>query len=228
MHPFRRLDEAPLGRLLARGTLRGQFGLIVPIVRTGPGDRDLSTEAYLGKETFRQRCRQADAAMGCRVSWPGDGTRMQSDAVRGQAEEIGHLGARKAPPRWNLMPSTLGITDHHLALAIVDLAVEVRFLGLLLTDDRELSRRGGIGLDPRGHVAPADLLGSIIETGLLGISIDPDVGDLALVPRPFPALAFGGGLFLGFHRQDGGRRSALNSRLNLTLPFLLASLYIRK
>ena len=228
LHHLRRLSETALGRLLASGALRGQFGLIVPVVRPGAGDGDLRPRGDLGKEAFRQRRRQADTPMRCGVSRSGDGTRMQSDTVIGKAEEIRHFGPRETPARRNLVPATLGITDHHLAFGIVDLAVKVRFLGLLLADDRELTRRGGKFLDPRGHVAPADLLRSVVKPGLLGIGVDPDVGDLALVTRPFPALAFGGGGFLGLHGQHGGWGDALDGGLNLSLSFFFTALRVRE
>ena len=53
LHHLRRLSETALGRLLASGALRGQFGLIVPVVRTGAGDGDLRPRGDLGKEAFR-------------------------------------------------------------------------------------------------------------------------------------------------------------------------------
>ena len=228
MHALRWFDEAALSRLLPSRALRGQFGLIVPIVRTGPGDGDLGSQGDLGKEAFRQRCRQADTAMRGRMSRSGYRARMQPHAVIGEAEEMRHLGPGEAPSRRDLVSSTLGITDHHLARAIVNFAVEVRFLGLLLADYRELTRWGRKFLDSRGHVAPTDLLWSIVKAGLLGLGIDPDVGDLALIPRPLPTFAFGGWWFLHFHGQDGWRRGSFNRRLNLTLLFLVAALGIRK
>jgi hypothetical protein len=97
------------------------------------------------------------------------------------------------------MPPTLGITHHHLAIGIINLAVEVRLLGLLLADHGEPARRCRIGFDARGHVAPADLIGPIVETGLLGIGIDPDMSDLTIIPRPLPPFTLGWGPFLRFH-----------------------------
>lgn len=228
MHALRWFDEAAFSRLLPSGALSGQFGLIVSVVRTGPGDGDLGSQVNLGKEAFRQRCRQANAAMRGRMSRSGDRARMQADAVIGEAEEIRHLSPGEAPSRRNLVPATLGITDHHLARAIINFAVEVRFLGLLLADDRKLTRWGRKLLDSRGHVAPTDLFWSIVKPGLLGLGIDPDVGDLALIPQPFPTFAFGGWWFLYFHGQDGWRRGSFNRCLNLTLLFLVAALGIRE
>ena len=228
MHALRWFDEAALSRLLTSGALCGQFGLIVPVVRTGAGDGDLGSQVNLGKEAFRQRCRQANAAMRGRMSWSGDRARMQADAVIGEAEEIRHLGPGKAPSWRDLVSSTLGVTDRHLACAIVNFAVEVRFLGLLLADDRKLTRWGRKLLDSRGHVAPTDLFWSVVKPGLLGLGIDPDVGDLALIPQPFPTFAFGGWWFLYFHGQDGWRRGSFNRCLNLTLLFLVAALGIRE
>lgn len=211
------------------GALRGKFGLIVSVVRSGPGDGDLGSQVNLGKEAFRQGCRQADTAMRGRISRSGDRARMQADAVMGEAEEIGHLGPREAPARRDLVLSTLGITDHYLAPPIINFAVEVRFLGLLLADDRKLTRWGRIFLDSRGHVAPTDLLWSVVKPGLLGLGIDPDMGDLALIPRPFPAFGLSGGSFLRFHGQDGWRRGALDRGQGLiTLPCLVTALCIRK
>lgn len=228
MHALRWFDEAALCRLLPRGALCGQFGLIIPVVRTGPGDGDLGSQGDLGKEAFRQGWRQTDTAMRGRMSRSGDRARMQAHAVIGEAKEMRHLGPGEAPSRRDLVPSTLGITDHHLARAIVNFAVEVRFLGLLLADDRELTRWGRKLLDSRGHVAPTDLLGSVVKPGLLGLGIDPDVGDLALIPRPFPTFAFGGWWFLHFHGQYGWRRGSFNRCLNLALLFLVAALGIRQ
>ena len=185
------------------GTLSRQSAAIVAIVRTGTRDGYGRPDRDLAKEALGQRAGQANAAMRGGMSRPGNRAGMQSHAIPREAEKIGHLGPGEAATRRNLMAAPLGVGDDYPPLGIVNFAVQVRLLLLLLAHDGKMTDRGRVRLEARGDIGPTDLLVPFVKTGLLAIDIHPDVGDLAIVAFPFPALGLGGPSLLGLHGEHG-------------------------
>ena len=97
---------------------------------------------------------------------------VHAHSVISHPHPVGHVRAFKVPAFGNFVTSHPGITHHHLARLVVNLAVQIGMLVCHPLQNLEAAHWRRILVNARGHGRPADLGLALVNMGLLFIDND--------------------------------------------------------
>lgn len=122
--------------------------------------------------------------MGRAVARPWDRSGVHSDAIVGEAQEVGHGRPFEASTGGDAVNPHLGVSPNKFAVFVIDLPVKIGFFVLDLFGDREGPGRCWVLVNAGGHGGPADLLVAAEKNRLLGVYVDLDAGDVFIASIP--------------------------------------------